>query len=132
MSGGCEPEAGRPTTLSNMPLRLMEQAIVTALDHMEATEEYLAACEPEVFRGPVERALLRQQVATVAEEVRTMRDRVAKLMGRMEAARERPADGRRIGTRDVLGLGEVAFRLCTRREWFKPWSRGNRWNTHPG
>lgn len=83
-SGGCEAGAESQGPLGNMSLRLLEQAVVAALGHMEAAEEYLAACQEEVFRGSIEKALLRQKVEVITEEVRGMRDRVDRIKSEAE------------------------------------------------
>ena len=120
-SGGCESGADGQGPLGNMTLRLLERAVVAALEHMEAAEEYLAACQEEVFRGSIEKALLRQKTEAIAEEVRGMRDRVAKVAGRMEQAWEKEGDGRQRLVRGEDGAGDGIASL-TRRGCLGPWS----------
>jgi hypothetical protein len=93
ISGAGEPEpgsgpSGAGSLAGNTALHLIERAMVTALESMEEAEVNLAYHADDLPTTRLEQAVLEARVGALTEELRTLRDAVAKLTGRVEQASE--------------------------------------------
>jgi hypothetical protein len=72
--------------MGNLPLYLIERAVVTALESMEVAEVNLAYYATDLPTAPLEQVALDVRITALTEELRVVRDAMAQLTGRVEQA----------------------------------------------